>query len=87
MRFQRHQSEDLEIVSRLQRDRRFALAFLAAVLRAGEGSDVALAFTQVARALDDVSLPPEAVDPEEARIVLERLERALRLEAREIQLA
>lgn len=87
MRSQRHAEENLDFVFRLQHDRRFALDFLDLTLRTGEGSDIAEAFTQFALAFDGVTLPPEAIDPDEARIVLERLARILKIETREILLS
>ena len=58
-----------------------------AALRTEEGSEVCLAFAYLALALEGVALPPEAVDPEEARFVLERLRASLKPEMREIILA
>ncbi len=87
MRSQAIPYDELDLVSRLQQDRRFALEFLDVVLRTGKGSDVAEAFVRLALALDDVALPPEAVDPDEARVVLERIHRLLLVETREIVLS
>lgn len=79
--------DEQALVSRLKRDRSFAVDYLDSVLRGGEGSEIRLAFAYLALALDSVALRPEAVDPEEARFVLERLRALLKPDTREIVLS
>jgi hypothetical protein len=86
MRIERLSYDERDLVSRLERDRHFALDYLEAALRTGEGSEICLTFAHLALALDGVALPPEAIDPEEARFVLERLRAVFKLETREILL-
>lgn len=86
MMLQRLSSEELNLVSRLGRDPRFAVAYLDQVLGTGKGKEIALAFSHLALAFDDIELWPEAIDPEEARLVLERVRWMLQSQTEEIQL-
>jgi hypothetical protein len=87
MRSQRQTEECATLVCRLQQDRHFAFDFVDAALRTGNANDVALAFSHLALAFDEVAISPESINPDEARVVLERMQVLLELGTRDIILS
>ncbi len=85
MAFEAYTTNEPSVVRRLQQDPSFTLEYINEVLGRGREPQLQAACARLAGAFDHVLIPPELIDPEEARIVLERVRATLSTETIDLE--